>query len=95
MIPFLSAITYWGEFSEGTKEAYEALDGAFDSLFQDMADYALYRGFSPGEGFSFVSDLKHLFDYAFDNPLIVSLITIAILLLAFGFCPLIFRSFRR
>lgn len=95
MITLLSSISYWGEFVDGTKEKYEALDGAFDTLFQEMADYALYRGYGPGESFSFVTDLKSLFAYAVDNPLIVALITITLLLMAFKLCPLIFRSFRR
>lgn len=96
MITLLTSISYWGEFVDGTKEKYDGLDQCFDELFQNMADYALYRGWGPpGESITFVTDLKALFSYAADNPLIVALITITLLIMAFKLCPLIFRSFRR
>ena len=96
MIIPVSSISYWGVFVDGTKEKYEGLDQAFDELFQNMADYALYHGWGPpGESTTFTTDLKELFAYAAENPLIVALITITILLVAFKFCPLIFRSLRR
>lgn len=96
MIILLSSISYWGVFVDGTKEKYDSLDQSFDELFQNMADYALYRGWGPpGESMTFVTDLKSLFAYAVDNPLIVALITILLVIMAFKLCPLIFRSFRR
>lgn len=95
MIPLLFAsYTTYGDIPEGY--TVEDLEQGFDNLFGNLADYVYGVDYGLPDYFNtFPKDLKGLFEYAAGNPLCVAFIVVLLVVMAFRFCPFIFRSFRR
>lgn len=86
MIPllFVSYITLGDLPPPIDPQRFEDFDQAFEDLCKDLSDFS---------GFPY--DFRNLFEYAAKNPLCVAFIVVLLVVMAFRFCPLIFRSFRR
>lgn len=62
-------------------------DQAFSDWCSEMSDYYSAVGF--------YWDFWHIFSYAQKNPLIILIVSTLIIVMAFHFLPLFFRTFRR
>lgn len=83
-ILFGSYITFGDLPAPIDPQKFEDFDQAFDDLVSDLSDFT-----------DFPDNFRNLFEYAAKNPLCIAFIVVLLVVMAFRFCPLIFRSFRR